>query len=631
MQKLVITFSFLLFTLSVIQAQENRNEYIDKFKKEKKVTDLILSIKGIPTFIKGNLTPKDVKLNETEEEKTYRFFEENEILFNMSEPRKQLKIMKVVKDELGMTHVKLRQIYQNIEVYGTELIAHFTSMGELSIINGEYYTGIDGPTKPIISINDAEKIAKSDIFFQGKEPTVLNYKMVIFQFQDQVYLTWNIVISVEEPVGRWEYFISTVNGEVVYKADRFKYELTSDYSAILKNVFSEIVTNPLVSIIDADAIGTGTGVMGDTKNHIDTYGLPGSYDLLDRTRRLNNNIHNHNGKMLSDQSIETRMYPSSVPMNDADNVWNNSAQSPGIDAHVYAGLTYDWMLSQFSRNSYDNAGKGMLSVVENSTDNNNAGWDGSKVTYYTVTSGHRSMAGAIDIVAHEWGHAITDYESNLIYEKEPGALNESFSDMTGIAVGFATGIDPDWQQGENYNTNETPIRDLSNPHVRNQPDTYLTDQYWISVVSCTPSKSNDYCGVHTNSGVPNKMFYLLSQGGTFNGVTVTGIGISNAVKIMYRANANYWTSSTVFINAKLGSISAANDLDATGNWATQTKNAWEAVKVGVLACSLTVTPESQSVANTAGTASFSILFPGCTDQAWSATDNAAWLTLSPAS
>lgn len=334
-----------------------------------------------------------------------------------------------------------------------------------------------------------------------------------------------------------------------------------------------------------DAIGTGIGVMGDNKDHIDTYGAPGSYYLLDRTRRANNNPHNNNGQMREDQSITTGILYNNtfVTLVDNDNVWNALGQASAVDAHVHAAMTYDFLL-QLGRNSYDNNGSGMISIVERSDGyTDNAFWNGSCVSFCIVTAGHRSMAGAIDIVAHEWGHAVTSYASNLIYEKESGALNETFSDMMGTTVGFATGIDLDWRHGENHNINGDANRDLSNPHLYYQPDTYVDDPYWVDVASCTPGDNNDYCGVHTNCGVGNKMFYLLSEGGAHNGVSVTGIGIRNAFRIMYRANTTYWTRSTDFEDAMLGSISAADDLDNTGEWAAQTQRAWAAVKVGDIA------------------------------------------------
>jgi len=81
--------------------------------------------------------------------------------------------------------------------------------------------------------------------------------------------------------------------------------------------------------------------------------------------------------------------------------------------------------------------------------------------------------------------------------------------------------------------------------------------------------------------VPNKMFYLLSDGGMSNGIEVTGIGIDAAFKIMYRANMFYWTELTDFDDGMEGSITAAGDLDPTGEWAQQVENAWHAVCVGI--------------------------------------------------
>jgi hypothetical protein len=100
-------------------------------------------------------------------------------------------------------------------------------------------------------------------------------------------------------------------------------------------------------------------------------------------------------------------------------------------------------------------------------------------------------------------------------------------------------------------------------------------------VDCVPSSGNDFCGVHTNSGVANKMFHLLAVGGALNGRTVTGIGIDAAFKIMHRANRFYWTEGADLAAGKAGSITAAADLDPAGDFAAQTQLAWDAVLVGV--------------------------------------------------
>jgi Zn-dependent metalloprotease len=334
---------------------------------------------------------------------------------------------------------------------------------------------------------------------------------------------------------------------------------------------------PTTGIPPGDAIGTGTGVLGNAQNHIDAYGAPVRYYLEDRTRRADNDPHGHHGNMRNDQSILTKLNTAPLPMYDDDNVWQDSLEAPGVDAQVYTGLVYDYMLSEFGRNSYNDSGSTMLSLVERDYgvppyDMNNALWMGDHAEYTNVTSDRRSMAGCLDVVGHEWAHGITQCESGLLARGESGALNESFSDMIGVSLGFASNLDPDWQQGEHSFKDGQAERDLASPHVTLQPDTYVDDPFW---------KDNAEANIHMNDGVPNKMFYLLSQGGTHNGVTVTGIGVANAMKILYRANCYYWTPTTRFSDAKECCISAANDLDAIGNWGTQTRKAWEAVKVGI--------------------------------------------------
>ena len=115
-----------------------------------------------------------------------------------------------------------------------------------------------------------------------------------------------------------------------------------------------------------------------------------------------------------------------------------------------------------------------------------------------------------------------------------------------------------------------------------QPHTY-DGTYWVPTnpSDCrNPHDTNDFCGVHINNGVPNKMFYLLSRGGTQDSVTVTGIGALNALKIMYRANDLRWSDTTsTLASAALASVLSAHELDNTANWAKQTGRAWKAVKV----------------------------------------------------
>jgi Zn-dependent metalloprotease len=254
-----------------------------------------------------------------------------------------------------------------------------------------------------------------------------------------------------------------------------------------------------------------------------------------------------------------------------------------VDAHVYAGWTYEYMLDTLGWNSFDNFGSSMLSTVEREPAQNNAAFDTltDRVYYYRPTSSvYNSLAGGVDLVAHEWGHGLTKYSSGLLPLRESGALSESFSDMLGAAVGFATN-DPDWLILDNVYPPSPYLfaRDMEDPLNSLQPDTVGADN-WVNPNCAIPNPGNDFCGIHKNSGVPNKMFHLLSVGGNHYGVNVTGIGINKAIRIMYEANITQWLDAAIgFADAASGSVRAALQLDSTGTWGKRTGKAWEAVRV----------------------------------------------------
>jgi hypothetical protein len=129
---------------------------------------------------------------------------------------------------------------------------------------------------------------------------------------------------------------------------------------------------------------------------------------------------------------------------------------------------------------------------------------------------------------------------------------------------------------------------MANPNAYSQPDTYM-GTYWKTTTTSgcvTPSQSNDYCGVHTNSGVLNFWYYLLVTGGSGTNdkgfaYNVSGIGLDKAGAIAYRTLTTYLTSSSTYANARTYSLQAAADLYGSGsNEVTQVTNAWNAVGVG---------------------------------------------------
>jgi Zn-dependent metalloprotease len=134
-------------------------------------------------------------------------------------------------------------------------------------------------------------------------------------------------------------------------------------------------------------------------------------------------------------------------------------------------------------------------------------------------------------------HGITEYTANLIYQDQPGALNESFSDFFGAMVDR-----DDWIMGEDIMLPGmgSGLRDLSNPHNRNMLDQLpmTMDEYVYT--------SSDYGGVHTNCGIPCYAAYLIAD----------RIGKDKTEKIYYRALSSYLTRQSQFIDARKRSNNA---------------------------------------------------------------------------
>lgn len=212
----------------------------------------------------------------------------------------------------------------------------------------------------------------------------------------------------------------------------------------------------------------------------------------------------------------------------------------------------------------------------------------------------------LDIMGHEFTHGVDQYTAALEYEGESGALDESFADIFGEWVEYVRFGGPDWFVGgdrENGNGCPSPLRYLIDPAAQNvvtagtctsdfdQPNTYEGTN-WFDINGCTPGSGNDQCGVHTNSGVQNQMFYLLVEGGSGwnNGNTchapagsgyawdVSGIGMEDAIEIAYHAHVVLMGPTTDFADAREAWVIAATLLFGECSFeAIQTGKAWYAV------------------------------------------------------
>ncbi len=211
-----------------------------------------------------------------------------------------------------------------------------------------------------------------------------------------------------------------------------------------------------------------------------------------------------------------------------------------INAHVFAGQTYDAYAINHGRDSIDGAGMALISTVNYGVNYQNAFWNGIQMVYGA------GFSSADDVVAHELTHGVTEHESNLFYYFQSGAINESFSDVWGEFVDLSNGMGTDtaatrWQMGEDL-TAFGVIRDMEDPTIHGDPDKMTSVNYSFD------ASYLDNGGVHSNSGINNKAVFLMVDGGTFNGRTVTGLNLVKVAKIYYYAQTNLLNSGSDYLD-----------------------------------------------------------------------------------
>jgi bacillolysin len=234
---------------------------------------------------------------------------------------------------------------------------------------------------------------------------------------------------------------------------------------------------------------------------------------------------------------------------------------------------YDFFKENFGRDSIDGKGMTLKSVVHYGNNYNNAFWNGRQMTYGDGDGVRFSPLGmAEDVVAHEMVHGITERTARLRYQRQSGALNESWSDVFGNLVEKwmerRAGLpesDPTWLIGEKIFTPGVAgdgLRSMSRPgtgHSRDPQPGHMRDY---------KETSSDNGGVHINSGIPNKAAYEAAM----------AIGQDKLAAVWYRALTTYMTATTQFRDAANFTVQSAIDLYGAGSAeARAIARAWDSV------------------------------------------------------
>lgn len=489
------------------------------------------------------------------------------------------KLTKQTKDQLGMEHFRYKQLYKGVPIDKSHYIVH-TLNGKVIAFNGMAFKVKSEVTStmklaPQVALEHAlNHIGASKYAWEDEvsermlKETSSNPEATSFP---EANLTWHID--------------EKFNLELAYYFD-IHAAIPHSYQRIYISAISGEVLRQYPLESNCEPAANFTSIWNGTRSVTTEKHTNDDFRLRDDCQTATIHVRDWN-------SDTSGWDPNNwLEIENTTNTWTTSDEQFGATVLWATKSSYAYFLNTHSRQSFDDADGPVLAFINarfgaSHTQNNASMGVNNQGTGIMRVGRHNTEIltnsyGTVDIVGHEYTHAVTQTSSDLVYAAESGALNESFSDIFGEAIERFTLGSNDWLMGGERGTGA--IRSLSNPKAFSQPDTYQGTNWWSTVAPC--NSGNDNCGVHFNSGVQNYWFYLVSVGGSGTNdnnddYDVQGIGFNKAAAISFRNLVTYLGPNSDHADARSGAINATIDLYGLCSPEYETVvRAWHAVGVG---------------------------------------------------
>ncbi|ACA45027.1 M4 family metallopeptidase [Clostridium botulinum] len=550
-KKLLATVLSAVITFSTVSAV-----YAAPVGKESKVepkTTTITWEKNEQNTKKATTDVTKNKFNNSEE--ITKFFEKNISKFGVQ--KGSLKNTKTVKDEKGKTNYHMIYEVEGIPVYYGRIVFTTEKDSSMDSINGRIDTVFEnGNWKNKIKLSKDNAIAKAKNDIEDEKATSKKTDLYLYNFEGKPYVVYLVDLITDN--GSWTVFVNAEDGSIVNKFNNTptlidtKGQKLPNAKKIKDEAKKASNANNVIDVQGQSVKGVGRTSLDGLVNIDVTYGN-GKYYLKDSNKNiylydLKNQVNEYDlYNYLSRPNYKQILMSKSELISNYNNNFIANNQVNSVDAYVNTNKTYDYYKNKLNRNSIDNKGMNINGFVHVGRNYGNAFWygpydgmffgDGDGV-YFS------SLAKSLDVVGHELSHGVTNKESNLKYENESGALNESFSDIMGVAVegkNFVLGEDC-WVAGG-------VMRDMENPSKGGQP-AHMKDYKYKTM-------DDDNGGVHTNSGIINHAAYLVADG-----IEKTGAKNSKDImgKIFYTANCYKWDETTNFAKCRNDVVQVTKEL-----------------------------------------------------------------------
>jgi Zn-dependent metalloprotease len=469
----------------------------------------------------------------------------------------------------GRRHERLQQLHQGVPIFGAEVTRQIENGLTVSAFGTLHAVGELDP-RPLVRAEDAQREIERRT--GGEVPRDHPPSLVVLPLDGGGHAL------------AWQTEARTGTDVVATFTDAHTGRVLLEYSDLKTQATLE---------------GRGRGVLGDEKR-LNVSAHAGAWFAIDRERAATITTFDLRGDVRRAAGVVGRRV--GLDLADvASSATPEFTDGAVVDAHAHAGATYDYLLQRLGRRGLDGRDGPILTLVHPALREDwdplrpgaslyytGSFWDGRMAVFGEglppgETLGGRSFdyaSGALDLVAHELAHGITDASSRLVYRNESGALNEAFSDIVATAVEFfaqSPGSGPgraDYQLGEDA-VSGGGLRSLADPAVQGGAD--HTRRRHVG--------TEDNGGVHANSTIASHAFFLAVEGGTnrTSGITVNGVGRARREQIervFYRAFVYMLPPTATFVTARASTLQSARDLYGPGSAVEHAvAEAWTAVGV----------------------------------------------------
>ena len=516
------------------------------------IPQIVLNENNVPRFIERSIISNKVK----SEEDVFVALNEIKDMYGFTDAAKEFKVLNT-EESLNATYYRLQQVNSNIPVYGRQLVVAVNSNNKVTSISGNYDPTILLGSRYTIEENEAKESLKTII---KTDFELMNTEKYIYIKDDEAVVAY--VFTIAEPTGYYELVISGVDGSVIDKINKTNNEVYT-YTGMGADKKEHTINLEKTD----DILGASLYKFHDPKRNIT---IVDAYDLsVDTGTEDNFNYVNATYFLLKANLLQL---PITASMVGNKLIYIEERLENATSTMDTFAKTYDYYKKVLGRNSYDNYGGEIFVDIGVANQQGlfkdeeyvNASWRGGDLKLFLIGSSNgMPLSIATDISGHEFTHAVIEKTAGLIYNKESGALNESYADIMGSLI-----------EGENFQMGEKVIkvRDMANPNEFKNPaikdgkyyfptdlETYNAEWQEAVMKSLKESGSDikdwkdlDNGGVHTNSGVPNYAAYLMYKNNAFSSK-------EEMAKVWYKS-LFLMTPTSDFTDCALAVIEAANDL-----------------------------------------------------------------------